>query len=413
LIFDDILNSDKYEKQLNEQIDETIREYFPLTEEEKTLLGHTPIPLNKVLVPKDEILYFAQQQLEDAINIKNDIDRKLVEHRVEYTGSDDENYFWHPNAYEIFKVCADHDKLRSYIRGEQDRIPAVAMPLLEKLYKELLNDISELQKQYNILAKGENGENLANKYFSLFSEKYQTRKNIIIPVGDAFAKSSEIDTYIITSKGLFVCEIKNWGNEKETIVIENDGKWYRKVGRDKMSVSSPVEQNTRHCIATEKYLKQHSIECRTIPIIVMANSKVNIENNSQNVVLRVSEVYNYIENLNLPATLSKQDQRKIVSILDSCERAEKKFQVYEFESQKKHYQDYFKKAFEIVDLEMNMKIKCGEIVQAHIDMLHDKSKKNKKTLIIGSIAVVLLLFLMNPKLVGFIIVILVLGIFFG
>ena len=88
MIFDDIINPKKYEKQLDERIDETIRQYFPLTDEEiKTLLGHTPMPLKQVLVPKDEILYFAQQQLEDALKIKSGIDRELVEYEVEYNGN--------------------------------------------------------------------------------------------------------------------------------------------------------------------------------------------------------------------------------------------------------------------------------------------------------------------------------------
>lgn len=400
-------NTTKDEENLNKMIDDIIKEHYRLTkEDEETLLEHTSI-IQKILVPKSENLTFAKNQLQEAINLKAQVDEELISNGIEFINND----LYCEDIGIYLKSVPVNCPL--YIRNQDNKLPYISMPFLSKIYKNLLYDIDVLNSQVKIMAKGENGENIANKYFSLFSDKYPIRKNIIIPIEDAFAKSSEIDTYIVTPKGLFVCEIKNWGNENEKIIIENDGKWFKSSNKDKVAVSSPVEQNTRHCLATEKYLKINGIECKTIPIVVIANTKTILENHSCNTVLRVSDVYNYIENLNLPNILSEEDTKNILNILDSCECSEKKFLCYDFESQERYYDIYFNKAFEIFKCEMNIKRICANIAKEHVEMLVKRGKKIKIIACILFILLALIIVVKNITFIKFMIGLTILGFICG
>lgn len=184
----------------------------------------------------------------------------------------------------------------------------------------VLNDIN---KDIAVLQKGIAGEKYVNEQLRLYEGKYKVLQNIVLESADSQGNTSEVDAYIITDRGLVVAEVKNYGNENQRLHITNDGRW---VMEDVYSGSilrridhSPVEQNTRHCLAVERLLRQEFGEdCNipVIPVIFIANNKVSINNESKSSVIRVSEFYTFINSVQNTAPVSKEMQEKIEKLLD-------------------------------------------------------------------------------------------------
>lgn len=168
------------------------------------------------------------------------------------------------------------------------------------------------------LAKGDHGEEYVDQTLELFHGKYKYAKNIKINHEDYKGKTSETDLYVMTSKGILVCEIKNKGNENCQFKISKDGQWskYDRNGKFIEVMESPFAQNTRHCIATEMMLKANGIQdFKIIPVVIIANEKVRIDNDSDNSVIRISELYNFVEKLNYPEKYNEEYQQKILDLL--------------------------------------------------------------------------------------------------
>lgn len=168
------------------------------------------------------------------------------------------------------------------------------------------------------LAKGDYGEEYVDQTLELFHGKYKYAKNIKINHEDYKGKTSETDLYVMTSKGILVCEIKNKGNENCQFKISKDGQWskYDRNGKFIEVMESPFAQNTRHCIATEMLLKANGIQdFKIIPVVIIANEKVRIDNDSDNSVIRISELYNFVEKLNYPEKYNEEYQQQILDLL--------------------------------------------------------------------------------------------------
>lgn len=180
----------------------------------------------------------------------------------------------------------------------------------------ILAAYTRYDSSYKGLQKGDRGEAYVNRELELFRDKYKFASNIKIANIDFKGKTSETDLYVITSKGILVCEIKNKGNEKCRFKISKDGQWRKETGKHSEVMDSPFAQNTRHCIATERLLRDNGInDYKIIPVVIIANEKVQIENNSENAVIRISELYNYVQNLQFPEKYTEEYQNKILAIL--------------------------------------------------------------------------------------------------
>ena len=194
--------------------------------------------------------------------------------------------------------------------------------------------LNEIDKDIAILRKGIAGEEYVNEQLRLYEGKYKVLQNIVLESVDSQGNTSEVDAYIITDRGLVVAEIKNYGNENQRLHITNDGRW---VMEDVYSGSilrridhSPVEQNTRHCLAVERLLRQEFGEdCNipVIPVIFIANNKVNINNESKSSVIRVSEFYTFINSIQNTASISKEMQAKIENLLNAYNIGAQEFKI--------------------------------------------------------------------------------------
>lgn len=194
---------------------------------------------------------------------------------------------------------------------------------LQRIHSQVSAVISEIDKEIAILQKGISGEEYVNEQLRLYEGKYKILQNIVLESVDSQGNTSEVDTYIITDKGLVVAEIKNYGNENQRLHISNDGRWVIEDVHNgnilRRIDHSPVEQNTRHCLAVERLLeKEFGENCNipVIPVIFIANNKVSISNESKSSVIRVSEFYTFINSIQNTAAISKEMQKKIEKLLN-------------------------------------------------------------------------------------------------
>lgn len=184
--------------------------------------------------------------------------------------------------------------------------------------------LNEIDKDIAILRKGIAGEEYVNEQLRLYEGKYKILQNIVLESADSQGNTSEVDAYIVTDRGLVVAEIKNYGNENQRLHITNDGRWVMEDIHNgnilKRIDHSPVEQNTRHCLAVERLLaKEFGEDCNipVIPVIFIANNKVSIRNESKSSVIRVSEFYTFINSIQNTAAVSREMQEKIENLLNS------------------------------------------------------------------------------------------------
>ena len=218
------------------------------------------------------------------------------------------------------------------------------LPIKTELVKDLKDRICVLSKQikedikcayidYATLMKGFRGEELVEKSLSLYENRYKLIKNLRIELD---GRSSESDVLIICEKGVFAIEIKNYGNSEQTLEISPDGKWSLKDthGRKIKDLNDVADQNNYHCsinqtlINNELKAKGYTgkfIDCESI--ICIGNNNVDIKNNSNQHVVRASNIISEIKNFKSDLILSEEIQQEIYDILSKHNLDEKTFEV--------------------------------------------------------------------------------------
>lgn len=91
----------------------------------------------------------------------------------------------------------------------------------------------------------------------------QILRNVYIPTKNG--KTSEIDLLVISKKGLFVFEVKNYGGN-----VYGDTKrekWIQYIGKQKHFFYNPLLQNKNHVKHLKEYLKQETEEIPVIPFL--------------------------------------------------------------------------------------------------------------------------------------------------
>lgn len=401
------------EKYLKE-IDEIIKKY-PVDESNiKMIQEICDLETPEIYIKKSEKVDFCNKQKECCKYLYHKLYDVLEEHELKAEQGNskiivegNEQHYRHHLPASRMTPNSIYDKY--------DKRQNKSREMIEFLLNKLMSEFCYFYRENCNQIRGNQGEELVANYFSLFKKKYPSRMNVILPIKDEFANSSEIDSIIITPKGILVCEIKNWGNEKSPIYIHRDDSWYirRSSGR-KDKQKNPFEQNIRHVIALEKFLKQNGITCKIIPVVVIADSKVNIINDGNSkTVLKSSAVYEYIENQPLLDTIDEQLQKKILDLLDNLNIEENSFPCKDIISISDKYEDAIYKLLKLrkteCALEKELFEKCTKII--------DKYNLNNPVLwiIIAIVCLVLagiLIFIFRGA-IKFIIAVLILGLVCG
>lgn len=180
----------------------------------------------------------------------------------------------------------------------------------EDLYDESL-------KNLRIIQKGQVGEENVSRALARCKEKFTYLENIVIPAYEESGKTSETDVYIISSKGIFVCEVKNYGKSGETLHIYDEGMW--PVTNDNGVVlskkSNAFVQNMRHCNATKSFLREHlGIEVPIIPVLIIGNDNVDLDVHSNNIVIRPGDIDSMVARFD--NAIDEETQKKIVKTFE-------------------------------------------------------------------------------------------------
>lgn len=191
-----------------------------------------------------------------------------------------------------------------------------------------------LINDYVAISRGIKGEEEINKVLNLYERSIFNLPNIRLSVD---GENIEVDNILITSKGIFLIEVKNIGvNNTFSLKIERDGRW-RKIYKDQVrdfEGSNPAEQNNRHIAYLSKYINDslgRSIdnEIEVKGIIVIANDVIDISNESMQYVVRSSEVMTIINQY--PKVLAENEMVEIREILRQANIGEGKFQMEDYE----------------------------------------------------------------------------------
>lgn len=356
------------------------------------IIAHLEKDINRVVVLINKIENDIKQYDMPLVETHNN---NKLDYNVEYThyvSKVHRNNYW---AFNHLLYTYDTDSQMEYI---------LEYEVLKHLLLYLNEILDNLEDQHRIYEKGEKGEENVGTFLSMLEYKYIIKQNVILPANGVYSETSETDAYIITDKGIFVCEIKNWGGPNNIIKITNGGQWLKcnKFGETIDTMHSPVEQNTQHCIATEQFLKAHGIEgVKVYPIIVMANEHAIFENNSNNTVLRTSELYNFIENFNGGRPLSKDIQQKIGGLFEQStnEIAERKFPIVSCDA----YIEGFQRAYDqLKEMAIAKTLKIKQIVDMYkndvfplgekTDMMWESTKK--KWFLVAKVTIAALIILL-------------------
>ena len=170
--------------------------------------------------------------------------------------------------------------------------------------------------------RGIKGEERVRDIVARYGDRYSYITNLVLPNDFVPGETAETDMIIVTNKAVFVLEIKNRGEEhdNQTLRISKDGRWdVYSQDRYLHSWDSPVEQNIQHKIVLEDRLKKmlgiSKLWFDVTPVIVIANDDINIINESNNTVIRASEVINYIEMYPKAGAISDDDKMRITMLL--------------------------------------------------------------------------------------------------
>lgn len=301
---------------------------YPISAQTKAAIIENPIDiLDSVRVSKSKVSAFVQREkqiLDDLVDecygMLNHNGISIHDGNVRYddNGTDPNKHLHDTAHWSSLRIKRDAYAKQSVFAADQ----------ISALFRDLHAAQGELDKQLGITEAGDQGEAAVEEIVDIFKDVYITRSNVLLPSMTSFhAETAETDLYIITDKGVYVCEVKNIGSFGKTIHISRAGKWVVKdrngyVLRDfNGGESTPAAQNEVHRIETRRFLESKGIKgVPLFPLVVIANNKVDVVNESDYPVVCKEMIYNHLCGMSaheLPSVLSKKKQKQIVAAFDS------------------------------------------------------------------------------------------------
>ena len=197
---------------------------------------------------------------------------------------------------------------------------------------------SYIDSDYKGCKVGIEGENRVNQELSLYNNIINL-SNIRLEVLDNnnTIQSIENDNILLTKNGIFVLEIKNFGEiGNYDIIIEKDGRWLRKnkYNGETTVIKNVTKQNNRHIAFLNKFINEginRSFDdyIEVEGIVVIANEKMTIENynNNQN-IFRDSELYSYIKSQEVKFKIDELE--KIRDLILSKNLPPKRYPIFDY-----------------------------------------------------------------------------------
>ncbi|NLK29147.1 MAG: NERD domain-containing protein [Clostridiales bacterium] len=221
----------------------------------------------------------------------------------------------------------------------------VHVDILDDLHikSNLVNNINILQQYHNYFLEksdmysldqfstgvGLDGENKVNEELALYDDLLLNIPNVRFEVE---GNSVETDNLVISPFGVFAIEVKNLGSSgKFKIKIEKDGRWVKIYNNSSEPMQNVTSQTYRHIGLKQKLINQELKKLgyhdylHIKPLIVMANDNVEIINECDVPVVRISNIYHYISKF--PKELDEKMITSIKSIVEENMLPPKKYEI--------------------------------------------------------------------------------------
>ena len=217
------------------------------------------------------------------------------------------------------------------------------------IYNILVEYKEKIESQIGIIRKGDIGEqNIAGALEKSKFASYVVH-NVVLDVSDSEGKTNEIDTYVITPKGIFILEVKNYGKKGTILNITDTDKWDLVDGKNKRVLKqekNPEGQNKRHTRATQiKVQELFGKEVPLFPLIVIGNNKVKLHNTSNIVVKNVDDFISYIENMEGENVLSSEEMFELKRIFEKADIGSNAFSAISYREWVYHMMGIFEKIY--------------------------------------------------------------------
>ena len=293
-----------------------------------------PVEVQTVVeVPNEEHVKLYDKDLEDINRIQEEtrqkIEREIPECLSNIQFLDGSINFHQQNMTEVLasangRTGIDENDLstklcyaESYLYGATSNSDIQADA--QGVFNNFLTLREETEKNVRISQKGKTGEDYVGRVLKQYRDRFFYLENVVIPSYEEQGKTSETDVYIISSKGIFVCEVKNYGSSGQIILMPETGDWKMvdESGRFIANKPSAFVQNERHCNATRSFIREHlDIEVPIIPVIIIANNEVEIqnENPNANIVIRAEQIGELVSSFQ--DTIDYETQKRIVAAFE-------------------------------------------------------------------------------------------------
>ena len=181
----------------------------------------------------------------------------------------------------------------------------------------------EQEKESRLAAIGREGENVfAQRIVAKSSPGSLLLQNIYVPMGKG--RTTEIDSIIINSYGIFVFEVKNYRGA--IFGTENSEEWVQSSGRQSRAFYNPIKQNETHISVLRNFLANNGLPIPPIKGFVVFGDHAFLSedikwiNNGFSVVRFASFPERYNEYVSVFMDRQKLSQRDVERIYDVVER---------------------------------------------------------------------------------------------
>ena len=327
---------------LNESYIDYVMKSFPkinpVMQDEKLLQMHRVCSVQpaEMYVRKSERLDTLRKELEVAKELLPELERAVQ--KCAKVFGDKLNIYWPKTAmcYKRFFYARHYDAFMAAFQqspaSDYEQVAGAWMQNVEQLRNEFRDTKEELARLIEIETKGAVGENKVETYLKRNLSGH-ILSNVVLPgVQDdpKAPRTAETDMLIICNAGVYVCEIKNYGKAGQMLEVLPDGEMVKKDFRGNVLeyMGSPFKQNSRHMMAVRQVLRDTCYwDVPICPVVVIADTDVQIVNNSNYMVMTMQQLKDAINN-GLGADICTAEQQEAIrQAVERKQLAERKFPI--------------------------------------------------------------------------------------
>lgn len=225
-------------------------------------------------------------------------------------------------------------------------------------------------KDYCGITAGLRGEALLAQALELHRDALWHKEGVRLEF-DGGNVSVELDSIVITTSGIFACEVKNYGQDGQyQIVIEADGAWYREYPARKPgeaphreAMKNPYAQNDRHVAYLEKFVNEilgrtQEDRVQVHNLIVLGNDQVGLvcDPRAEQSICRATTVYSQISRYHEKVLTSEEIQRLRRVLEDNC-KPPKAYALMDFGEEMRELARSYRKLYRYA-AELNQKLEA-------------------------------------------------------